>query len=433
MLRLSWLATAIVVPVTLGACGDPDDPSGDGGSSGGGASSGGSDGGAGPGSSGGDDPTTAGPGTQSASADSSGGETTGTPDDTGSGPTSGGPTSGPTGDVTGSSSGDPTGDITGDPSGDPTGDLPGVDCLAMQFINPDAPVIDYEQFDPVIGSHCKGTNHQEITDIERVVFLGDSVTVGTPPTGGEDFYRSKLADVLVDRFGLTPPGPLWKQANPIDGVALQKDSGDFSSCSKWGARTDDFKPGMGGQIDDCFPPDLFDKRTLVVYTMGGNDLAAIAKDGMNGKPIDELMLDAESAVQLQREAVHWFVDDPDKFPNGVFVVFANVYEFSDGTGDLMSCPAAPAAGFDKPYPNPEELKQLVIWVNEQFMEVAAETKTDMVFLTETFCGHGFRADDPTAPCYRGPDQDTWFDLTCIHPTPEGHQQITDLFTAVVDE
>ena len=39
------------------------------------------------------------------------------------------------------------------------------------------------------------------------------------------------------------------------------------------------------------------------------------------------------------------------------------------------------------------------------------------------------ADDPTAPCYRGPDQKTLFDLTCIHPTPAGHGVITDLFTS----
>ena len=290
-------------------------------------------------------------------------------------------------------------------------------------------MIDYAQFDPIIGSHCKGTNHQEITDIERVVFLGDSVTVGTPPTQGKDFYRSEMADVLVERFGLMPPNDLWKQANPIDGVSLIKDSGDFSSCSKWGARTDDFV----GQTEDCFPPDLMEKRTLVITTMGGNDLASIAKDGANGKPIDQVMADAEKFIQLQREAVQWFVDDPNKFPNGVFVVFANIYEFTDGTGDLMSCPAAGLGGFDKPWQDPQQLKDLVLWINEQYMSVAVDTQTDMIFLLENFCGHGFKAGDPTSPCYRGPDNKTLFDLTCIHPTPDGHDLVKDLFTAVIDE
>ncbi len=321
---------------------------------------------------------------------------------------------------------------TGDPTTGGTTGGGAVSCLFDDFVNQGALVVDYDQFDPVIGSHCKGTNHQEITDIERVVFLGDSVTVGTPPTLAQDFYRARLADALMDRFGLMLPNPLWKQANPIDGVALVQESGDFASCAKWGARTDDFI-FSNDQILDCFPEDVRDKRTLVIITMGGNDLASIAKDGANGTPLDQVWADTEQFVQLMREAVHWFIDDPEKFPNGVFVVFANVYEFTDGTADVESCPAAGLGGFDKPWEDPDELKKLMIWANEQYMEIATETATDMIFLLETFCGHGFNADDPSAPCYRGPDQETYFDLTCIHPTPKGHEVITDLFTSVIDE
>ncbi|MBA3547875.1 MAG: SGNH/GDSL hydrolase family protein [Nannocystis sp.] len=330
--------------------------------------------------------------------------------------------------TTGSSSGDDSssgGDST-------TGEPSSLDCLYEPFVNKGALMLDYQQFDPIVGSHCKGTNHQDIIDIERVVFLGDSVTVGTPPTQGKDFYRSELADVLVDRFGLTPPNALWKEVNPFDGVALTKDSGDFSSCAEWGARTDDFI-ASNNQILDCFPEDLRDKRTLVVITMGGNDLASVAKDGANGVPLDEVTADAEAFIGLMREAVHWFIDDPEKFPNGVFVVFSNVYEFTDGTGDLMSCPAAGLGGFDKPWADVEALKQLVLWIDEQFMEIAVDTQTDMIFMLENFCGHGFKAGDPASPCYRGPATKTFFDATCIHPTPAGHELITELFTAVIDE
>ncbi|WP_096334407.1 SGNH/GDSL hydrolase family protein [Nannocystis exedens] len=337
------------------------------------------------------------------------------------------------GTTTSTTSTSTTSDTTGDETTGTTGEPSNTDCLLEGFANPDMALkLDYDQFDPVIGSHCKGTNHQDITDIERVVFLGDSVTVGTPPALGDDYYRSKLADVLVDRFGLTPPNALWKQANPIDGVALVKESGDFVSCSKWGARTDDFLP-PGNQVDDCFPPDMFDKRTLVITTMGGNDIAAIAKDGANGTPLDEVKANAAEAADLLRQTAHWFVDDPQKFPNGVFLVFANVYEFTDGTADLMACPAAGLGGFDKPWENPAELIDVMIGFNEQFMSVAVETGTDMIFMLENFCGHGFKAGDPSAPCYRGPNQQNWFDLTCIHPTAQGHSVIADLFTAVIDE
>ncbi|MCB9566607.1 MAG: SGNH/GDSL hydrolase family protein [Myxococcales bacterium] len=340
-----------------------------------------------------------------------------------------GSTTGNTSDTTGTTA--VTGNTT-DPTGGTTGGELASDCLFQDFVNQGALVIDYDQYAPVIGSHCKGTNHQEITDIERVVFLGDSVTVGTPPTLAQDFYRAQLADALVDRFGLTPPSPLWKQANPIDGVALQKESGDFASCAKWGAETNDFIKD-NDQIIDCLPEDMWDKRTLVIITMGGNDLAGIAKDGANGKALDEVYADVEATLTQMREAVEWMVSDPNKFPNGIFVVFANVYEFTDGTADVTSCPAAGLGGFDKPWENPDELKALMIYLNEEYMKIAVDTQTDMIFLLETFCGHGFNADDPTAPCYRGPDQKTLFDLTCIHPTPAGHGVITDLFTSVVDE
>lgn len=322
---------------------------------------------------------------------------------------------------------DPTDGTTTDGTttdGTTTGGGLASDCLYEDYINEDKLTLDYDQFSPDIGTHCKGTNHQEITDIERVVFLGDSVTVGTPPTQAKDFYRARLADVFVDRFALTPPGPLWEQVNLLDGVALIQESGDFASCSKWGARTDDFE----GQIADCLTEDTWDKRTLVVITMGGNDMAAIVQDGAEGKPVEECQADAEAAVQLMRDAVEWIADD-DKFPNGVFVVFANVYEFTDGTGDVSSCAAA---GLD-PWENPQDLIDLLTGVNESYLEIAVDTQTDMIFMLENFCGHGYRAGQVDGPCYRGPDQKNYFDLTCIHPTPKGHEVIADLFTAVVDE
>src|SRR3990170_2334213 len=40
---------------------------------------------------------------------------------------------------------------------------------------------DYDQFGTVVGAHCDGTNHQDIAGVDKVVFLGDSITEGTPP------------------------------------------------------------------------------------------------------------------------------------------------------------------------------------------------------------------------------------------------------------
>ena len=70
---------------------------------------------------------------------------------------------------------------------------------------------------------------------------------------------------------------------------------------------------------------------------------------------------------------------------------------------------------------------------EEFMSISVDNDTDMLFLLENFCGHGYNRDDPGGRCYRGPDAELWFDLTCIHPNPTGHQVIADMFMSVILE
>ena len=268
---------------------------------------------------------------------------------------------------------------------------------------------DYDQFRPVVGSHCAGTNHQDITDVERVVFLGDSITQGTPPTPASGYYRNLLAESLRARFG----------------EGLQVDE-----CSKWGARTDDLLLPPHQQVQSCFPgPEP--RRTLVVITAGGNDMLAVLEDALGGGTIEQSMAKVDEAVGLLRDAVDWFFADPARFPGGVFVVFANVYEFTDGVADFpQSCPFSILAGVTRGWP---EGRPVFNHLNEELMRVAVDTGTDLMFLSETFCGHGFHAGDPENECFRGEDAETWFDFTCIHPNPAGHQAIAEAFLKVIEE
>lgn len=320
---------------------------------------------------------------------------------------------------------------TGGAGGAGGGPLTAAQCFADDYVNMPSAGPNYDQYSPVIGSHCFGTNHQDITGIERVVFLGDSVTVGTPPTLSADYYRVELANALADEFGLQKPGALWNTVNFIDGVTIVKESGPFASCAKWGARTDDLLED-NPQIASCFSQADLSKRTLVIMTVGGNDIASLTKAASNGAPQDQLWAQTMDFVQKQRDAIAWFYE-PGRFPNGVFVVFANMYEFTDGTGNVQACDVSGLAGFDKPVPAPAQLAEMVVWANEQFMSIAVDYGADMIFLLEDFCGHGFEHDNPSAPCYRGPGTDVWFDLTCIHPNPTGHDHIRDMFLAVVKE
>jgi lysophospholipase L1-like esterase len=305
------------------------------------------------------------------------------------------------------------------------------DCLNSGFRNPPTIGPNYDQFNPAIGRHCMGTNHQVIENIERVVFIGDSVTVGTPPQVSADFFRTRLAHQLAARFGIAPPDAFWQEVNLIDGTSLTQRSGAFASCAKYGARTDDLLQD-NTLLSDCFEADDFDRRTLVIMTIGGNDISSLTQDGIAGVPPEDLWAQTESFVSLMRDAVSW-LRWPGRFPNGISIIYANMFEFTDGTGDVTSCPAAGLAGFGAEWEDPDLLAELVIWANEQYLSIAVDFAVDMVFMLEHFCGHGFNADNPAAPCYRGPDAETWFDFTCIHPNAIGHAQIERLFLSVVDE
>ncbi len=261
----------------------------------------------------------------------------------------------------------------------------------------------YETLGVVPGS-CSGSNHQDIQNIERVVFLGDSVTVGTPPTGLDDVYRAVVSRGLIERFG---------EDLVID------------DCSVFGARTDDY---LRDQVPQCFP-EVENRRTLVIATNGGNDLFAAAEAVLDGGSEADGLAVLERAVQYHEEALHWFRDNPDLFPGGVDLVMANVYEFTDTTGNLSGCDLADNLGFGGQV---DAVVTATQYMNSEWARIAVETQTDLLFMNENFCGHGFGKDDASAACYRGPDAELWFDPTCIHPNTEGHAAIAQMFLDVVD-
>ncbi len=269
------------------------------------------------------------------------------------------------------------------------------------------PQPNYKQYNPTIGKHCDGTNHQKITKIEQVVFVGDSITKGTPPTPEARYFRNSLTVQLKKKFG-----------NNIT----------IKNCSKWGARNDDLLLKPQKQLQTCLPNPIEKKRTLVIFTSGGNDMQSYAKSAQKGVSLTKILEKVKQSTKLLRDAVEW-VKDPKRFPNGSFVVFGNIYEFTDGTGDVASCKASKAVGLDKPWP---EGRSVYVAINEAYMKIAVETKSDIFFLLERFCGHGFHYQDKSTECYL-PNAKRWFDFTCIHPNPDGHDQITKMIMNIINE
>ena len=270
------------------------------------------------------------------------------------------------------------------------------------------PVPDYDQYNPIIGSHCQGTNQQDIKNVQKVVFLGDSITVGTPPTDPNAYYTALLTTQLQAKFGSDV---------------------EFSSCAAWGARTDDLILPPNEQMLKCFPA-AEPKTTLIIMTIGGNDASHWEGQDAAGAGTSVVQNGFNQSVQDLRDAINW-VKSPTRFPNGVFVIFSNVYEFTDGTQDIASCPGAAAANIPQPL---ADYAQFFVDMDEQFMGIAVDTQTDMLLMLEQFCGHGFEKDDVNGMCYRGPNTTAYFDpITCIHPNTAGHARLADMFMAVVNE
>jgi len=329
----------------------------------------------------------------------------------------------------------------------------------------------YDQFEPAIGTHCYGTNHQQIVGVKEVVFLGDSVTVGTPNVAhmlayeNSHFYRNLLADWLAIKFGLVTGNlwdwGIWKTYDYFSGKGGSMQEGDFRHCAKWGARTDDLLHG-GSQVQECFPSGGHDEPTLLILSVGGNDIANVTELGAEasaeevaaGYPAAWAL--AESTVAYLEEAMLYF-KDPANFPAGAYVIYGNGFEFTDGTGETSSCspqfkldipligevdlselaiPVALIAGYGE-WEQPEVQADIVIWMLEQYMRIAVDHQVDMIWTLEAFCGHGYKAAganaDPEIQCYLGPDAELYYDETCVHPSEAGHYALFEMYKAVVVE
>ena len=261
--------------------------------------------------------------------------------------------------------------------------------------------VDYDKYGGKMNSTCSGTDHQDIQNPEKLVFPGESITVGTLPTPGNQVYRQLLTNL----------------------AKAQWPSIEVANCSNNGDQTDDFFAGTN-QIPKCFPA-AEPKKTLVVITMGGNDIAAMAKDKLS---FAAAKAESDKVLVNMKKAVDW-LKDPKNFPNGSWVVFANVYEYTGLTADLSSCPAGAFAGLSGSW---EVGTSALVQLREGYMKIAVDAKADMIFLGEHFCGHGYKYNDTKSQCYI-PNSSNWFDISCIHPTPAGHKEVADLFWKTISE
>lgn len=288
------------------------------------------------------------------------------------------------------------------------------------------------QYDDLSTVHlqdsCFGTVQQGSFPVDHVVFLGDSITVGTFPTTEEQFYRSRVTHALVDMYDLALPEQDWFWVDYNTGHTKIQRSGDFSSCAKLGATASDLLNDWQ-QIDICITSDLWGQDILIVMTMGGNDLNDITQLVARGAPETEVWARAQRLVTEMDKALTYLATDA-KFQGKIHLVFSNVYEFTDGTGNAGNCPLADMVNLDLDIEDPL-LENVLLWIEKEYLAISRATGFDMLFLLENFCGHGFSYDDANGRCYRGIDAELWFDHTCFHPNPTGHEQLANMFVSVI--
>jgi len=302
--------------------------------------------------------------------------------------------------------------------------------------------VDYAISGAVLNSTCTGTNHQDISGIERVVFVGDSITAGAPLPEDwtsldlaetEEWYRNRLATELASRWGLEAPDWFWQNVDLTSGESLSKLSGDFANCSKWGARTDDLHKD-NDQLADCIPEDTRDQHNLVIMTIGGNDLYSLLTDVKDVVDQETIRAEWQEGIDDLAAAVHWLVDDPATFPGGMDVIVANIFDItdSDGAADIADCEGAQLLGLDDALKQPFT-QELVLHWQQSLLQLSVETGIDVAFMGENFCGHGYNWDDVGGRCYRDGDTRLFLDATCEHPSPDGHAAIEGLMLGVIDE
>ena len=256
--------------------------------------------------------------------------------------------------------------------------------------------VNFDEIGLPVAPECQGTTQQDFEGIERVVFLGDSITNGTGGGNG-GAYRDLLAARLTERY----PGVV------------------IDDCSVGGAVNADL---LGNQIPDCFrAPET--RKTLVIFTSGGNDVVQLA---LRKAPLDEAKTAIDGFVTQLRDALTYLAD-PANTPGGVRVTFANVYEFTDATGLMSSCPVAAFVGLTGTW---ADGVAAYAYLEEQYARAASDFGFDVMFLEENFCGHGYNRNDPSGPCADRAG-DLWIGPDCIHPTPAGHAAIADLFWALI--
>jgi lysophospholipase L1-like esterase len=239
----------------------------------------------------------------------------------------------------------------------------------------------------------------------RYVTFGDSITAGFGVENQDNTYRGLLLR-NNDR------------SYPDDaGLDLSATYGDLEvlDVSVNGATTDDVVRYQLPAIEAAWGP-VIDGPVLVAGTIGGNDLMAVLFSFGD--------LDAGVATILDNlRTIGEFFSDEQRFPDGAYLAITNVYEPTDGEGQVEEC----FYGLDLSV-FIEDFEGL----NDASRALAEEQGWAWVDLRGHFLGHGFHHDNAAVDAYDAADPSLWLQDDCIHPNVRGHHELRRLFRSAFD-
>ncbi len=243
------------------------------------------------------------------------------------------------------------------------------------------------------------------TGAERIVFFGDSITAVYGLNNPDNGYPSLLLGEDSDRWPEHEGGDLVDRFGALDVLDISRD----------GATTDTVLSSQLPGVEAAWGP-VISGPTLVVGTIGGNDALNALLSADSFEETRAQMIDNLSRI------VDFFQDEA-RFPDGSYLYLTNVYEPTDGTGQVPEC----FYGLDMTLVLPE-----LEATNEAMLGLAQEQGWAWVDLHGHFLGHGFRHEDPNVAQHDDEDPSLWLQDDCIHPNARGHHEIRRLFLAAVD-
>lgn len=240
----------------------------------------------------------------------------------------------------------------------------------------------------------------------RIVFVGDSITAGYGATHDELAYAKLLEHNDSDT---------WPGFDDAD-LEVEASTATWINVAVPGAITDDVLRDQLPRLETQLGENVVGP-TIVIMTIGGNDVQSAMLDILSGDPSDVV----DHVVGNVRTTLEWF-QDAERFPDGAYIYFTNVYDPTDNQGQVQAC----FFGIDL-----NALRPYLTDVNAGLRALAVERGASMIDLYGSFQGHGYTYDNADLTTYIGDDPTLWFASDCIHPNDRGHHELRREFAAAV--